>query len=133
MLFEGHMQISGAVKMPPAQFTVKFANLGREVEAHAGETLLQCARRTGVRIVGACGGRGACGSCTVRIISGSVDYLQAANDDPTQSVQGKEWVRACLVRPLSDCVVEVAPRALATVARTDVEWRDGGATVPFDP
>jgi uncharacterized 2Fe-2S/4Fe-4S cluster protein (DUF4445 family) len=133
MLFEGHMQISGAVKMPPAQFTVKFANLGREVEAHAGETLLQCGRRTGVRIVGACGGRGACGSCTVRIISGSVDYLQAANDDPTQSVQGKEWVRACLVRPLSDCVVEVAPRALATVARTDVEGRDGGATVPFEP
>jgi uncharacterized 2Fe-2S/4Fe-4S cluster protein (DUF4445 family) len=133
MLFEGHMQISGAVKMPPALFTVRFANLDREVEAGADETLLQCARRAGVRIVGACGGRGACGSCTVRIISGSVDFQQTDHANPARLESGNEWVRACQVRPLSDCVVEVSTRALAPVARTDVAGRDGGATIPFDP
>ena len=133
MLVEGDMQIPGAVKKSPARHTVRFANLDREVEASADESLLESARRAGVRIVGACGGRGVCGSCTVRIISGAVDYQRGDNAEPAHSGPNKEWVRACLVRPLSDCVVEVAPRALAAVARTDVDGRDGGATVAFAP
>lgn len=116
----------------PARLTVRFANIGHEVEALEGETLLQCARRTGVRIVGACGGRGACGSCAVRIISGRVDFLSATDSARGRPEPGAQWVRACLVRPLTDCVVEVAPRALAPVVRTDVAGA-GGADVPFAP
>jgi ferredoxin len=50
-----------------------FAQIDREVQSHAGETIYQAARRSGVRIIGACGGRGTCGTCRILIVEGKVD------------------------------------------------------------
>jgi len=66
-----------------------------------------------VRIVGACGGRGSCGTCMVRVIEGKVDRPRA-----------KQWIHACQVRPRSDCVIEVSPRSVARVVRADLEAND---------
>ena len=38
-----------------------------------GETIYQSARRSGVRIIGACGGRGTCGTCRVHVVEGEID------------------------------------------------------------
>ena len=117
----------------PAQLTIRFANLGREVLAYKGETVLQCARRTGVRIVGACGGRGTCGSCKVRILSGDIHLVRPDAVDEECAEPRREWVRACLVRPITDCIVEVASRAAAPVVRVDVEGDDTCAVYPLAP
>lgn len=133
---------------------LSFPQLERRIEVHAGETLLHGARRHGVRIVGACGGRGTCGSCLVRVVEGDV-RIDAADDrsggqagdegaDPVQTAGAdappgsreagsKKWIRACRARALSDCTVEVAPRSLAPVVRTGVEAGIEEGAQPIDP
>ena len=102
--------------------TLNFPQLGRAIAASGDETILQSARRHGVRIVGACGGRGTCGACMVHISDGDIEAEQddPAAASPAAPANRKKWVRACRVRARSDCTVEVAPRSLAPVARADV-------------
>ncbi len=98
---------------------VAFLNLNREIACGEDETLFHAARRHGVRVVGACGGRGDCGSCSVRLVRG-----QALLDGETLVTGGKKWRRACRMKPRRDCEVEIAPRSLAPVARATVEAKD---------
>ncbi len=108
-----------------ASYRLHFPHLEREIVARAGESIFASARRHGVRIVGACGGRGTCGSCVVRIGAGEVDQADGAAAD------GRKWLRACRISARSDCTVEVAPRSLAPVVRTETD--DGAKeTLPLD-
>jgi uncharacterized 2Fe-2S/4Fe-4S cluster protein (DUF4445 family) len=117
----------GATKSPnpTPSLAVRFENLDRETSCLEGESVFHTARRAGIRIVGACGGRGACGTCMVRVISGETDST------PADSRRSK-WQRACQVFPRSDCAVEVAPRSLARVVRADVA-AEGAPAIIFDP
>jgi uncharacterized 2Fe-2S/4Fe-4S cluster protein (DUF4445 family) len=119
----------GEMKPPAPWFQVRFDNLDREAECNEGETLFHSARRAGVRIVGACGGRGVCGTCIVRITSGEVDVQRPGSAGAATAPRAREWVRACLAHPASDCVVEIAPRSIATVVRAEV----GGQEVAITP
>ncbi|MDH4190524.1 MAG: ASKHA domain-containing protein, partial [Betaproteobacteria bacterium] len=114
-------------------YRLRFANLGREIAASADDTLYQSARRGGVRIVGACGGRGACGTCVVRVVEGEVE-LTEEDGEPAEreSLRDRQWVRACRVHARSDCTVEVAPRSLAPVVRADMASLRSG-TLALDP
>jgi uncharacterized 2Fe-2S/4Fe-4S cluster protein (DUF4445 family) len=110
---------------------LRFPQLGREIECRSDETVLSSARRAGVRIVGACGGRGTCGSCVVQVIEGR---LRAATGSAAAS-RGpgtRRGYRACQARPLSDCVLEIAARSLAAIARTEVGAADLGE-LPLAP
>ena len=98
--------------------------LDRSITCGEDETLFAAARRSGLRIVGACGGRGTCGSCVVRVSEGHVHRTRAPAD--------KQWLRACCAQPRSDLVLEVAPRSLAPIVRADVARADE-APLPFDP
>jgi uncharacterized 2Fe-2S/4Fe-4S cluster protein (DUF4445 family) len=98
---------------------VALANLNREIVCGEDETLFHAARRHGVRLLGACGGRGACGSCTVRLIRG-----EALLDGETVVGPGGKWRRACRLKPRRDCEAEIAPRSLAPVVRAEVEAKD---------
>ena len=104
---------------PPLAHPVRFANLDRESACRPGETLFQCARRAGIRIVGACGGRGVCGTCLVRVVSGDYESRAEARADG--------WLRACKLVPLGPCTVELAPRSAAPIVRTEV----GARAAPF--
>ncbi len=97
-----------------------FVDLGRKVGGIAGETVFQSARRNGVRIVGACGGRGTCGTCMVRIAGGGIEH----HPDEDGS-HGRSWLRACRITPRTDCAVEIAPRSLAAVVRAETEGEHG--------
>ena len=118
-------------EVKPPWFQVRFDNLDREAECNEGETLFHSARRAGVRIVGACGGRGVCGTCIVRISSGEVYVERPESAGGATAPRAKEWVRACLSRPSSDCVVEIAPRSIAAVVRAEVGGQE--VTVAPDP
>jgi uncharacterized 2Fe-2S/4Fe-4S cluster protein (DUF4445 family) len=109
-------------------FTLEFPELDREVASHANETIFQSARRSGVRIIGACGGRGACGTCRVLITEGEID-----GPDAKSLPNGKpRWVRACQVTPKSDCTVEIAARSLAPIVRAEFETGDSVEILPLD-
>ncbi len=117
--------------MPPASSTnvplhrLRFTDIDREIDCAEDETLFQAARRGGVRIVGACGGRGACGACAVRIVEGRIE---------TDGVdRGRKWVRACRARPRSDCDIAIAPRSLAPVVRADVHALQRDVAIAPDP
>jgi uncharacterized 2Fe-2S/4Fe-4S cluster protein (DUF4445 family) len=109
----------------PRRHRLRFPALEREIDCREDEHLLAAARRAGVRIVGACGGRGTCGSCVVRVTAGRVH----------RDGEGahKTWLRACRVRPHSDLTLEVAPRSLAPVVRTDVDSGARDAALPLAP
>ncbi len=105
-----------------APFTLGFPQLDREISSHDGETIFQSARRGGVRIIGACGGRGACGTCRVLIVEGDID-----GPDAKTLPNGKpRWVRSCQVTPTSDCAIEIAARSLAPIVRAEF---DAGETI----
>jgi uncharacterized 2Fe-2S/4Fe-4S cluster protein (DUF4445 family) len=115
---------------------VHFAHLESAITAHPGDTLFQSARRNGVRIVGACGGRGTCGTCSIHIVEGQVERAShAVPGRESSDTRGapKKWQRACQLRALSDCTVEVAPRSLAAVVRADVAGAGGGEPLALEP
>ncbi|WP_109121095.1 ASKHA domain-containing protein [Azospirillum sp. TSO22-1] len=95
-------------------YTLHFPQLDRAIPARPGETVFHAARRSGVRIVGACGGRGTCGTCAVRI------------------GPDRKWARACQAMPDTDAEIEVAPRSLAPVVRTEPN-ADTAETLPLAP
>ena len=124
--------------------SLNFPELARAIASDGEETLYQSARRNGVRLVGACGGRGACGTCVVHIVEGAVELeggqAEADGEGGTggEAAAGgagtrKKWVRACRARARSDCTVEVAPRSLAPVARAEIGADDAEDRLPLDP
>jgi uncharacterized 2Fe-2S/4Fe-4S cluster protein (DUF4445 family) len=110
---------------PGQTFALRFPQLGREIHVRPGETLLESARRGGVRIVGACGGRGVCGSCIVQLRSGRLEpALGRSACHGHGEAPGRRGLRACLVRPVGDCEIEIAPRSLAPIVRAEVGGAD---------
>ncbi|HUX23345.1 MAG TPA: ASKHA domain-containing protein [Burkholderiales bacterium] len=134
--------MSGPVSSAPAHKLI-FPELDREIAALGDETIFQSARRNGLRIVGACGGRGTCGTCVVRVTEGQIDHIHsgpvdlletspAAGADANAGRGRKKWLRACQLRVRSDCTVEVAPRSLAPVVRADAATGDASEILPLD-
>jgi uncharacterized 2Fe-2S/4Fe-4S cluster protein (DUF4445 family) len=109
--------------MSASEFTLSFPQLDRSIPAQIAETIYQSARRGGVRIVGACGGRGTCGTCIVHLIEGQVLYSPRRASKADIKLQNKKWIRACQANVRSDCTIEIAPSSLAPVVRADVEAR----------
>ncbi|MCC7098480.1 MAG: 2Fe-2S iron-sulfur cluster binding domain-containing protein, partial [Rubrivivax sp.] len=83
-----------------ATHRVEVPALDRSIECREDETLFAAARRAGLRIVGACGGRGHCGSCMVRVLEGRV---HSDGEGPH-----KKWLRSCCVQPRSNLAMELA-------------------------
>lgn len=104
---------------------VSFPALERQIECREDESLFAAARRAGLRVVGACGGRGSCGTCIVRVTEGRIHREGEGTH--------KKWVRACRVQPRSDLSVEVAPRSLAPIVRADVRTGGEDQALPGQP
>ncbi len=98
-------------------YVVTFEPPGIPVEGIPGETVLETARRAGIRLVAACGGRGTCRSCYVHVIRGEFDGREDSDHQ-----------RACRIRPLSAMTVGLSARSLSTPERMDV----ASADVPVD-
>jgi uncharacterized 2Fe-2S/4Fe-4S cluster protein (DUF4445 family) len=113
--------------MSDVSYRLHFPHLDREIAARPNETIFQSARRHGVRIVGACGGRGTCGSCVVRVhgdveqVHGQPDAIIDDEQDPAHKADRRKWLRACQLSARSDCTIEVAPRSLAPVVRAETD------------
>ncbi|HYD74504.1 ASKHA domain-containing protein [Ramlibacter sp.] len=113
-----------AIAGPVRSHQVQFPALDRSIECREDETLFAAARRAGLRILGACGGGGTCGTCIVRIRNGSTQR----GDEGSR----RKWERACQVQPRSGLEVELAPRSLAPIVRAEV-GSEAAAALPLDP
>lgn len=105
-----------------ADYTIDFQPVGRRGRCGHNESLLACARRLGLGINSVCGEAGTCGSCKVRVSSGTVS-------EPTSNELGifspqelrDGWRLACQAYPRSDCSLSVPPESMTAPQRTQVE------------
>jgi uncharacterized 2Fe-2S/4Fe-4S cluster protein (DUF4445 family) len=118
-----------------AHHTVTFQPSGRRGRASSGQDLLTIARDLGVEIESACGAKGACGKCRVRIES-PVDEGVSPPTDVESRLLGAKSVAAgmrlaCQARITGDVRVWL-PEESRRVAQV-VRKRTGERTVPLDP
>ncbi|OQY20365.1 MAG: hypothetical protein B6I34_08720 [Anaerolineaceae bacterium 4572_32.1] len=101
---------------------IDFQPIGRRVEGQKEQTILEIARDARVGIVSLCGGYGACNSCRVQVLEGSVTPPTAQEQETfTPSELADGYRLACLVRPLGDIKVHIPPRSLTTEQRLQIE------------
>jgi glycine betaine catabolism B len=86
-----------------AAFTIRFSKLGHAVECGAGTTILAAARAAGLRLPSACG-KGVCGTCKSRIVSGRVALAHGGGIRQREIDAGMTLL--CCARPASDVVVD---------------------------
>lgn len=93
---------------PPAEagaagFAVSFARSGKEIRAEPGGTVLRAAKAADVRILSSCN-KGLCGTCRVKMLSGTVEMTHQGGIRPREIDQG--FILACCSRPTSDVVID---------------------------
>ncbi|MGO9137177.1 MAG: ASKHA domain-containing protein [Syntrophales bacterium] len=100
---------------------ITFQPSGITIDARAKTSLLDAARRAGVEIDAPCGGKGTCGNCAVRIVSGQIDCKSL--EVLTQSEINQGFVPTCRTSINdSDVVVEVPDQ----VGRFGGQFSDDG-------
>ena len=83
---------------PAPRFVITLKR-GERFECAPDETLLEAARRAGLRWPFSCSS-GVCGTCRTRRLSGEVQMSQGGGLRPREVAQG--WMLPCCSRPLGD-------------------------------
>ncbi len=84
-------------------FSVQFLKQGKSIEVRADQTVLSCAKKSGVRIPSSCAS-GICGTCKSKLVSGAVDMKSDGGIRQREIDAG--FFLPCCSRPLSDLVIE---------------------------
>lgn len=89
--------------------------LPQHLVTHApeGTTIFNAANWAGLAIDSTCGGRGTCGKCRVRMLSGANSVTDADRRYLTEVELAEGWRLSCRAVAHSDCVVEV-PRLMTS-------------------
>jgi uncharacterized 2Fe-2S/4Fe-4S cluster protein (DUF4445 family) len=103
-------------------FHIDFEPLGRRVEIHAGQTLLEAAQAAGVGLASVCGGAGTCEECRLRLVTGKLTPPTLVE----QAAFSKEdldagFRLACQAEPLNDAKLDIPPESLTSAQRLQVE------------
>lgn len=109
---------------------VNFLAQQKEVEVSAGSTLLQAAAKAGVPVEGNCGGKGTCGKCKARIVSGGggkASPVELKYLSPAELETG--WVLACQCSLWNDVVVEVRAQKDAYHRKSDLNRGEWGVAI----
>ncbi len=95
----------------------------------AGDKLLNDLSNQGVFVSSACGGRGACGQCKVKVTQGGGDVLPIEYSHFTKRQIKEGWRLACQVTAKTDCEIEL-PAEVFGVKKWEctVESNDNVAT-----
>ncbi len=78
---------------------------GKRIETKDGESIYETLRRNGIYLVSACGGKGTCGKCKVRLIEGEVEVISYGKLDEKERSQG--LVLACQSIPKGDLFIDI--------------------------
>jgi Na+-transporting NADH:ubiquinone oxidoreductase subunit F len=86
---------------------------GRSLETKAGATLLSSLASEEIYVASACGGKGTCGVCKVKVLAGGGDILPTELTHVTRR-EAREGVRlSCQVKVRQDMKVEIPPEVLS--------------------
>jgi Na+-transporting NADH:ubiquinone oxidoreductase subunit F len=86
---------------------------GRTIETKAGGTLLSSLASEEIYVPSACGGKGTCGVCKVKVLEGGGDILPTERTHVTRG-EAREGVRlSCQVKVRQDMKVEIPPEVLS--------------------
>ncbi|MFE0017615.1 2Fe-2S iron-sulfur cluster-binding protein [Mesorhizobium sp. NPDC059054] len=94
---------AGAAQPAEATLPLRFASSDIDSHCVAGQTVLQAARASGVRIPAACE-FGLCGTCRVRKVSGEVEMNH--NGGILDEEIGEGYILACCSKPLTALEIE---------------------------
>ncbi len=86
-----------------ATFTIHFARQDRGIACPSGTSVLAAARAAGIRLPAACG-KGVCGTCKSRVLSGTVEMRHGGGIRQREIDGGMALL--CCARPTSDLVVD---------------------------
>ena len=78
---------------------------GEIIELNKGENIFSALKREGIYLVASCGGKGTCGKCKVKVISGDCDVISFGK--LTAEERESNLVLACRTVPKSDLLVEI--------------------------
>ncbi len=92
-----------AAPVAAATFKVAFAKTGKTIDCSADTTILDAARRSGVRLPASCA-RGLCGTCKSKKVSGEVTMKHAGGIRQREIDQGQ--ILLCCSKPTSDLVID---------------------------
>lgn len=109
-----------------------FEPIGWKGKCRDSESILACARRSGLGISSVCGGRGTCHTCRVRVTSGILSEPTRSEVEalsPQELADG--WRLACQATPASNCKLVLPPESLSTSQRIYLEGLE--AIVPPEP
>jgi uncharacterized 2Fe-2S/4Fe-4S cluster protein (DUF4445 family) len=99
--------------------TVTFTPSGKSAVAESGATVMDAARKAGVPVDAPCGGKGSCGKCLVRIVSGNVSPGNTGKLTPEELADG--YVLACMAKVTDTDVTAEVPEPAS---------REGGKFIP---
>ncbi len=109
---------------------IDFQPIGRRTQAEWGARIFQVACKEGVGLASLCGGKGTCGKCKVRILSGEVSPL---DDREKRSLSAEEIAQgyrlACLTRVVGDIQVDIPIESLLVSQRLQVSGEGRDAVV----
>lgn len=111
-------------------FTIDFEPLGLRGKCEAGDSLLECSRKTGVGLANVCGGKGRCHACKVSILQGDVSEptpVETALFTAQELGEGRRL--GCQAYPSGHGHVYIPPESMTTPQRTQVE----GLEIHVDP
>ncbi len=104
---------------------MEFQPIGRRGECRDGESIMDCARRLGLKMNHICGGNGTCGTCRVRLLAGGVS---GPTSHEREQLSGEEirtgWRLACQSVPQSDGAVYVPPESVTASQRLQLEGQE---------
>jgi len=89
---------------------IKVIRLEKEqvFEGKPEETLLSQLREQGIYISAACGGKGRCGKCKVRMITGATEPTEADRELFSEEELAEGWRLSCLAYPKKDCRIVIS-------------------------
>jgi len=107
--------------------TVSFLPAGKKAEVEPGKTIMDAVLETGLPLAheglaAPCGGRGLCGNCMVRVISGKTGDVTAAEKLFLSPAQLEEGYRlACQATVYSDLKVEIPLQSMVGTQKLQIE------------
>lgn len=115
MMFTVIIAVLAALILVAKRFLVQSGDINIGVNGNAeltmtcpaGDKLLNDLSNQGVFVSSACGGRGACGQCKVKVVSGGGDVLPIEYSHFTKREIREGWRLACQVTIKNDCEIEL--------------------------
>ncbi|HOO27055.1 MAG TPA: ASKHA domain-containing protein [Lachnospiraceae bacterium] len=77
------------------------------IQCETGESLLTALRKQHIKIAAACSGRASCGSCKIRLQSGTIQAGEADRQFFSEKELADGWRLACTSYPQGSCTIEI--------------------------